>query len=127
TGQINLTWAAATDNVAVTGYLLERCQGVGCSTFAQIATPAGTAFSDTGLAPSTSYSYRVRAADAAPNLGPYSSVASATTATPLDIQAPTTPGSFIGTATSTSEVSLTWTASTDNVGVVGYRVTRAGN
>ena len=30
--QINLSWAAATDNVGVTGYQVERCQGVGCTT-----------------------------------------------------------------------------------------------
>ena len=86
--QINLAWTASTDNVGVTGYLVERCQGAGCSTFAQIATPAGTSFSDTGLAVSTSYSYRVRASDAAGNLGAYSAVASATTSsTPLGLVA----------------------------------------
>ena len=37
--QINLAWGAATDNVGVTGYRVERCAGAGCSTFAQIATP----------------------------------------------------------------------------------------
>jgi RHS repeat-associated protein len=78
-GQINLAWSASTDNVGVTGYRVERCQGAGCSGFAQIATPAGTSFSDTGLTPSTSYSYRVRAADAAGNLSAYSNVASAST------------------------------------------------
>src|SRR5262249_23730277 len=77
--QINLAWTAATDNVGVTGYLVERCQGTGCTTFAQIATPTATSFSDTGLAASTGYSYRVRAPDAAANLGPYSTTASATT------------------------------------------------
>src|SRR5262249_39281334 len=65
--QINLSWAAATDNLAVTGYQLERCQGAGCSNFTQIATPSGTSYNDTGLTPSTSYSYRVRATDAAGN------------------------------------------------------------
>ncbi|TMB93885.1 MAG: DUF1929 domain-containing protein, partial [Chloroflexi bacterium] len=54
-------------------------QGAGCTTFAQIATPTGTSFSDTGLVASTSYSYQVRAADAAGNLSAYSAVASATT------------------------------------------------
>ena len=29
---INLSWTASTDNVAVTGYRMERCQGAGCST-----------------------------------------------------------------------------------------------
>jgi hypothetical protein len=77
--QINLTWAAATDNVAVTGYRVERCAGVGCSAFAQVAAPATTSFSDTGLAAATVYSYRVRGVDAASNLGAYSAVATATT------------------------------------------------
>jgi hypothetical protein len=27
-----LSWGAASDNVAVTGYHVERCQGSGCST-----------------------------------------------------------------------------------------------
>jgi Fibronectin type III domain len=77
--QINLSWTASTDNVGVTGYRVERCQGAGCSNFTQIATPTGTSFNDTGLTPSTSYSYRVRAADAAGNLSGYSNTASATT------------------------------------------------
>ena len=41
--------------MGVTGYLIERCQGTGCSGFAQIAAPAGTAtaFADSGLATQT--------------------------------------------------------------------------
>jgi len=77
--QINLMWTAATDNVGVIGYLVERCQGAGCVNFAQIATVGETKFNDTGLTTNTSYSYRVRATDAAGNLGPYSNTASATT------------------------------------------------
>ena len=63
--QINLAWTASTDNVGVTGYRVERCLGAGCANFVQVATPAGAEFNDTGLAAATSYSYRVRAADAA--------------------------------------------------------------
>jgi uncharacterized repeat protein (TIGR01451 family) len=77
--QVNLTWGPATDNVGVTGYRVERCQGAGCSTFVKLATPAGTSFSDTGLSPNTSYSYFVRATDAAGNLGPESNTATAVT------------------------------------------------
>src|ERR1039458_3902047 len=40
--QINLNWIASTDNVGVTGYLLEQSPGVGQTNFAQIATPAAT-------------------------------------------------------------------------------------
>jgi len=77
--EIDVSWGAATDDVGVTAYLLERCQGAGCSSFSQIASLAGTTYGDSGLSPSTSYSYRVRARDQAGNLGPYSQVASATT------------------------------------------------
>src|SRR5205085_1329444 len=77
TSQVALTWTASTDDVGVTGYLVERCQGSGCTTFGQVAAPADTAtsYSDTGLLASTSYSYRVRATDAAGNLSAYSNVA----------------------------------------------------
>src|SRR5439155_104105 len=80
--QINLSWTASTDAVGVTGYLLERCQSPGCTTFAQIAAPAGTSYADTGLLASTTYAYRVRAQDTAGNLSGYSNTASGTTLTP---------------------------------------------
>jgi len=77
--QITLNWTASMDNVGVTGYMVERCQGSGCSTFAQVGTSTSATYPDAGLAPSTSYSYRVRATDAAGNLSDYSNTASATT------------------------------------------------
>ena len=120
---INLGWTAATDNVGVTGYLVERCQGAGCSTFAQVGTTATTAYNDTGLAAGTSYSYRVRATDAAANLGPYSNIASATTAAP-DTTPPSAPGTLTATAVSGLEIDLAWGAATDDVGVTGYRLER---
>jgi len=81
TRQINLSWTASTDNVGVTGYKVERCSGAACSNFAQVATPTTTTFNDTGLTASTSYSYRVRATDAAGNLSTFSNISSATTPT----------------------------------------------
>src|SRR5437016_574027 len=66
--QINLAWTASTDNVGVTGYRVERCMGAACSNFAQISAPTATTFRVTGLTPFPSYSYRVRATDAAGNL-----------------------------------------------------------
>jgi len=119
--QINLAWTASTDNVAVTGYRVERCQGAGCANFAQVATPATTSFNDAGLSDATSYSYRVRAADAAGNLGAYSNTASVTTP---DTTPPAAPTSLSATASSQTQINLTWTAATDNVGVTGYRVER---
>jgi len=125
TMQISLTWNGATDNVGVTGYRIERCSGASCTSFAQIGTTTGsTSFNDTGLAASTSYSYRVRAADAAGNLSPYSNTSSASTSTPSDTQAPSAPSSLVATASSSSQIGLTWAASTDNVGVTGYHIER---
>ena len=79
--QVNLSWTAATDNVGVTGYRVERCQGSGCTTFAQIASLNGstTVYNDTDLASGASYSYRLLATDAAANLSAYSNVATAVT------------------------------------------------
>lgn len=119
--QINLTWTASTDNVAVTGYRVERCTGAGCSNFAQVGTPAGPSFNNTSLADVTTYRYRVRARDAIPNLSGYSSIVTATT---LDGTPPSTPTGFSATAVAFNQVNLAWTASTDNVAVTGYRVER---
>ncbi len=121
-GEVDLAWGASSDNVGVSGYQLERCQGSGCSNFAQIATPTGTSYKDTGVSPSTSYSYRVRASDGT-NLSSYSNIAGATTPTP-DTQAPTQPGTPTANAVSASEVDLAWGASSDNVGVSGYQLER---
>ena len=78
--QISLSWPASTDNIGVTGYELERCQGAGCTNFALIATPTTASYTDTNTTPGTSYSYRVRARDAVGNVSPYSPITTNTTA-----------------------------------------------
>src|SRR5207244_3427266 len=75
---IALSWTASTDNVGVTGYLVER-QNPGSTNFVQIGTTTATTYNDSGLTANSTYSYRVRATDAAGNLSDYSNVASATT------------------------------------------------
>ncbi|MES1260471.1 MAG: right-handed parallel beta-helix repeat-containing protein [Acidobacteriota bacterium] len=59
-----------------------------------------------------------------PDLGAYEYVGSA--APPADTTPPSVPSSLSATATSSSAITLTWTASTDNVGVTGYRIFRNG-
>ncbi len=120
TNQVALSWTASSDNVAVTGYRVYRSSGGGA--YAQVAAPSGTSYTDAGLTNGTAYSYKVAAVDAAANASAQSSAA---TATPADTQAPSTPAGLTATA-GTNQVSLTWTASTDNVAVTGYRVYRGG-
>lgn len=124
--QTGLNWTASIDNVGVTGYRIERCSGAGCTSFAQIGTVAGaTAFSDTSLTASTSYSYRARATDAAGNMGPYSNVSTAVTQGAADTQTPSAPANLVATAAASgTQIGLSWTASTDNVGVSGYNILR---
>jgi fibronectin type 3 domain-containing protein len=121
--QVNLTWTAATDNVAVTSYLIERCQGAGCTTFSQIATTTATTFTDSDVTAGNTYVYRVRAADAANNLGPYSNTATATTPSP-DTQPPTAPANLTASPVTGNQINLSWSASTDNVGVTNYLIER---
>ena len=130
-GEIDLGWTASTDNVGVTGYLVERCQGANCTSFTQIGTASGTSYADTGLVAATTYLYRVRATDAAGNLSSYSNTASVTTPASGgggggggDTQPPTAPTSLSATPTSASQIGLSWTASTDNVGVTSYLLER---
>ena len=91
--QINLTWAASTDNVGVAGYRIFRGG-------TQIGTTAGTSYSNTGLSASTAYSYTIAAYDAAGNASGQSTAASATT------QASTPPAGAVGTVSNLSVASV---------------------
>ncbi|MFE7158936.1 glycoside hydrolase family 6 protein [Streptomyces sp. NPDC057636] len=71
-GSVSLSWTASTDNTGVTAYDVYRA-GV------QVGSSATTSFTDTGLTASTSYSYTVKARDAAGNVSAASSAVSATT------------------------------------------------
>jgi chitodextrinase len=116
-GQVNLTWTASTDNVGVIGYQIFRDN-------AQIATASTAAFSDTGLQPQTTHTYKVVAFDAGGNFSAASNIA--TTTTPADTASPSAPTNLAASINGLGQVDLTWTASTDNVFVAGYRVFRNG-
>jgi acetylxylan esterase len=72
-----LAWSASTDNVGVTGYQIFRQQGTAPAT--QIGTSPTSIFAVNGLAASTSYSFSVRAVDAAGNASASSNTVSLTT------------------------------------------------
>ena len=116
----SLSWTASTDNVGVTGYTISR-DGTAIGT----VSGSTTTFSDTGLTPGTAYTYQVTASDAAGNVSQPSN--SATVTTQADTTPPSAPGTPTATSVTSSQVSLSWTASSDNVGVVGYHVVRNGS
>ena len=116
---ISLTWA---DNDATEqGFKIERCTGAGCTDFAQIATVGAnvTNYSNTGLTAFTSYSYRVRAYNAAGDSG-YSNTASAVTQAAPAL--PAAPTSLVATAVSRSQINLTWTDNATNED--GFKIER---
>src|SRR6267378_3099509 len=117
--QIDLAWSAATDNIGVTGYRVYRDGTL-------VASPTSTSVSIAGLSASTLYAFTVSALDAAGNASAQSAPLSATTPAPPDTTVPSTPTDLIGVAVSSSQINLSWTAATDNVGVTGYNVYRGG-
>ncbi len=115
---VSLSWGASTDNVGVTGYNVY----IGAST-TPAATATGTSATVSGLTANTAYSFTVKARDAAGNLSVASNALSVTTnPATSDTQAPTAPTNLISTGKTSTSVTLSWGASTDNVGVTGYNV-----
>ena len=116
---VDLNWTASTDDVGVAGYTVYRNGST-------LATVSGgtTSYRDTSVSPNVTYSYRVAAFDAAGNQSAQSAPASATTTS--DTEPPTTPAGLTATPIGTSRIDLSWTASTDEIGVTGYAIYRDG-
>ncbi|HEX8172607.1 MAG TPA: right-handed parallel beta-helix repeat-containing protein [Thermoanaerobaculia bacterium] len=114
---VTLSWNAATDNVGVSVYKIYR-RGV------EVAAIAATTWTDTNLADETSYSYAVKAVDAAGNLSGSSDAVSVSSSMLTDGDAPTAPAALRASEIAKDAVLLSWNGSTDNVGVTGYRVFR---
>jgi len=94
----SLSWTASTDDTGVAGYDILRAPGASGGTFTQAGTSATTSFGDTGLTPSTTYRYQVRARDAAGNTSPVSNTAQVTTQ----------PGTSTGVCTAVPTVQTQW-------------------
>jgi len=116
-GNIALNWTPSSDDVAVVDYLVLR-NGVVIDTV--------TSANATVVSPPTGNSYfQVRARDAAGNESFKTPPILITIDSASDTANPTTPRNLAGTQNG-ADVSLTWTASTDNVSVFEYIVLRNG-
>ncbi len=123
TTAVQLTWTAASG--APSGYFVYR-DGL------LVATVRAASFAESGLVPGT-FSYTVRAFDAALNLSAASPATSINTLGLADTTPPSAPTGLAGSATSSTAIRLTWTASTDPSsgsapasGVAGYTIYRNG-
>jgi RHS repeat-associated protein len=116
-----ITWSASADNIAVTSYTIIR-NGTPISKVAGTTT----SFTDATTAASAAYAYTVTASDAAGNMGAPSSPALVTTPDPLaDTVKPSVPAGLTATSM-TKKIDLTWSASTDDNALAGYKISRDG-
>ncbi|MEV4464413.1 glycoside hydrolase family 9 protein [Micromonospora echinofusca] len=123
---LTLTWPASTDagGSGLASYEVTQAQ-VGSDALVLLNSATNT-LAVTGLLPERTYRFTVRARDGAGNRSAASPVAEVTTpAAPApDTVAPTRPGTPTASAVTATGLTLNWAASTDNVGVTGYRVYR---
>ncbi|MBI9067497.1 MAG: M4 family metallopeptidase [Salinivirgaceae bacterium] len=117
---VDLSWTASSDNVGVTGYDVYQGSTV-------LGTVTGTSANITGLTANTSYTFYIKAKDAAGNISSASNTLNVTTSPDVDTEAPTAPANLAASNVAQTSLSLTWSASTDNVGVASYDVYKGGS
>jgi len=110
---IDISWNAATDNIAVTGYHI-YIDGI----LKKITTATTASFAN--LETNTGYSFTVVAKDLINNRSAASTAVNGTTL--QDTQAPTTPTNVTISNTTDSSFMISWSAATDNNAVAGYEV-----
>ncbi len=116
-GQVVLFWNSSTDNVGIAGYSIYRDGSL-------IGTSPFPVYIDSGLA-AASYCYQVEAFDGAGNISINKSAEACVTAlAAVDTSAPTVPGGLTVTAGPSGNISLSWTDSTDDTAVLGYKIFR---
>ncbi len=122
-GRADLTWGTASDNIGVVGYDVHRSttSGLVPGSANRIAQTVAPGYSDQGMNSGTYY-YVVVARDAVGNLGPASNQASATVV--ADTTPPGEPAGLNLAIVGPGQISLSWGAVTDNVGVKDYLVDR---
>ena len=111
-----VTWQESTDNVGVSGYnIYLNDKKVNGETVKELK------YELTGLEADTEYRVKVEALDEAGNTS-VSDPISFTTKTAPDNEAPTAPGGVAVSSITDNSAVVSWTASTDNVGVAGYNI-----
>lgn len=118
--RIDISWVESTDNVGVSGYRIYDLDGQ------LVGTTTEPSFSHEGLQADFQYCYTVEAFDATGNPSALSAEDCATTQASTDTEPPTQPQELEAVAVTAGQIDLSWTPSTDNIGVSRYRVYRDG-
>ncbi|MGW5350716.1 discoidin domain-containing protein [Streptomyces sp. NPDC004031] len=119
-GQVKLTWNAATDDTGVTAYDVYANGQLRTSV-------AGNVLTYTDSQPDTAtVAYYVKARDAAGNQSAASNTVTRT-GTSGDTQAPSAPTGLAYTQPASGQIKLTWNAASDNTAVTGYEVFAGGS
>jgi hypothetical protein len=111
-----LTWTASTGGI-IGNYYIERCTGLGCSSFSQIASVSTSTltYTDTTISSGTVYNYRVRAQN---TVGTYSAYSNTPTISPIIPL-------VVSSLTATPTGRLAWNASSETGGSIGqYSIER---
>ncbi len=127
--QINLFWTAPANNggSAITGYKIARSTDAGTtwSTLVANTVSSSTTYSNTGLAASAAYTYRVSAINAI-GTSPVSNTASATTLSGTTSTVPQAPTGLTAAAVSSSQINLSWVAPNNGgSAITGYEIDRS--
>ncbi len=116
---ISLEWKPSQDATEVKGYRI-FLNGE------EYGTSVSNSYSVDGLDPQTSYTFSISAYD----VFDFESAPSAqfiANTIELDLEPPTIPTNLTGTDSTSFSISISWSGSTDNTGVEGYRVYLNGN
>jgi chitodextrinase len=108
---VTLAWDASTDPDDASSTLTYRVSRG--STVVGTTAAGVTTFTDSGLSAGQQYSYTVVALDPAGNASPATTPLQVTTTTAQDTTAPTVPTGVTATASGTTTITVSWTASTD--------------
>ena len=116
---------SATDNTGGTGVAKVEFYIDGTLKSTDTTSPYSYSWDTTTISNGT-HSLTAKAYDKATPVNIATTAAITVTVNNPDTQAPTAPGNLQAGGTTTSSTTLTWTASTDNVGVTGYQIRRNG-
>lgn len=123
--EVTLSWTDASTNEG--GFEIWRRRKINAATFSSWEMAALTAadvttFKDSGLLPTTTYQYVIRAVSNTGRSNYTPSSGNVEVATTTDTQSPTAPQNLSVNASGVSKMKLKWSPSTDNSGILKYHI-----